>query len=40
MLGPKHKAIGIGLAQVPGSPYSDYWATDFGGEVDATAVRG
>ena len=36
MLNPNYTAIGIGLAVVPGSKYSSYWTTDFGGVVDAT----
>jgi uncharacterized protein YkwD len=35
MLNPNLKAIGIGYAQVKGSPYTYYWTTDFGGYVDA-----
>ena len=35
MLSSKYKVIGIGFVQVPGSKYSYYWTTDFGGYVDA-----
>jgi uncharacterized protein YkwD len=38
MLNPNYKAIGIGLAIVPGSKYTSYWTTDFGGVVDAAAA--
>lgn len=34
MLNPDMRAIGIGLASVSGSPYGEYWTTDFGGTVD------
>jgi uncharacterized protein YkwD len=38
MLNAKFKVIGIGLATVSGSPYTNYWTTDFGGVVDAAAT--
>lgn len=34
MLGSNYTAIGIGRANVPGSPYGIYWTTEFGGVVD------
>jgi uncharacterized protein YkwD len=34
MLSTSYKAIGIGRAYVPGSPYSYYWTTVFGGVDD------
>jgi uncharacterized protein YkwD len=34
MLNPAYRAIGIGHAQVPGSPYVNYWTTVFGDVVD------
>ncbi len=37
MLNSSFKVIGIGLVVVPGSPYTYYWTTDFGGYVDRTA---
>ncbi len=37
MLNASFKVIGIGLVVVPGSPYTYYWTTDFGGYVDSTA---
>ncbi len=37
MLGAAYKVIGVSLVIVPGSPYTCYWTTDFGGYVDATA---
>ena len=38
MLNPNFKVIGIGMAQVAGSPYGTYWTTGFGGVVDAAPV--
>jgi len=35
MLNTNYKAIGIGFATVSGSPYTNYWTTNFGGVVDA-----
>ncbi len=35
MLSTKYTVIGIGLATVSGSPYTNYWTTDFGGYADA-----
>jgi uncharacterized protein YkwD len=37
MLNPEYAVIGVGMVQVPGSPYAYYWTTDFGGYVDPTA---
>jgi uncharacterized protein YkwD len=37
MLSANYTAIGIGRAYVPGSPYSWYWTTDFGGVNDGWA---
>jgi hypothetical protein len=37
MLNGNFKAIGIGRAHVPGSPFGWYWTTDFGGLVDGGA---
>jgi len=37
MLNGNFKAIGIGRANVPGSPFGWYWTTDFGGFVDGAA---
>ena len=37
MLGSGYKVIGVSLVVVPGSPYTYYWTTDFGGYVDPTA---
>ncbi len=37
MLKPEFKVIGISLDYTAGSPYGDYWTTDFGGYVDASA---
>lgn len=37
MLRPGFKVIGISMDTVPGSPYSTYWTTDFGGFVDPSA---
>ena len=37
MLGSAYKVIGVSQVIVPGSPYTSYWVTDFGGYVDATA---
>lgn len=35
MLNSNYRVIGIGFASVPGSRYSNYWTTNFGGTVDA-----
>ena len=35
MLNARYTVIGIGFATVAGSPYSNYWTTDFGGYTDA-----
>jgi uncharacterized protein YkwD len=37
MLGANYTAIGIGRANVPGSPYGWYWTTEFGGVDDGWA---
>jgi uncharacterized protein YkwD len=37
MLGSGYKVIGVSLVVVPGSPYTYYWTTDFGGYVDSSA---
>ena len=38
MLNAKYTVIGIGLATVSGSPYTNYWTTDFGGYADAAST--
>jgi uncharacterized protein YkwD len=38
MLGTRYKAIGIGRANVAGSPYRWYWTTDFGDVIDSSAT--
>lgn len=38
MLNAKYTVIGIGLATVSGSPYTNYWTTDFGGYTDAAST--
>ena len=38
MLNGKYTVIGIGLATVSGSPYTNYWTTDFGGYTDAAST--
>ena len=38
MLSAKYTVIGIGLATVSGSPYTNYWTTDFGGYTDAAST--
>jgi hypothetical protein len=40
MLNTNFTVIGIGLEYVQGSPYGNYWTTDFGGYVDPTAHEG
>ncbi len=40
MLGTAYRAIGIGRAAVPGSPYTYYWTTDFGDVVDGSQLPG
>jgi hypothetical protein len=37
MLGSAYTVIGVSQVTVPGSPYTYYWVTDFGGYVDSTA---
>ena len=39
MLNPAFNVIGIGLYELPGSRYTWYWTTDFGGYVDPTAYQ-
>ncbi len=38
MLNKNYTVIGIGLATVSGSPYTNYWTTDFGGYADAAST--
>jgi len=38
MLNANFRVIGIGYAQVSGSPYTHYWTTGFGGYVDRAPV--
>jgi uncharacterized protein YkwD len=38
MLNSRYTVIGIGLATVSGSPYTNYWTTDFGGYTDAAST--
>lgn len=38
MLNAKYTVIGIGLATVSGSPYTNYWTTNFGGYADAAST--
>lgn len=38
MLNAKYTVIGIGLATVAGSPYTNYWTTNFGGYADAAST--
>jgi uncharacterized protein YkwD len=38
MLNGKYTVIGIGLSTVSGSPYTNYWTTDFGGYTDAAST--
>jgi Uncharacterized protein with SCP/PR1 domains len=40
MLNASFTVIGIGLEYVQGSPFGNYWTTDFGGYVDPTAHEG
>ena len=37
MLGSAYRVVGVSQVIVPGSPYTSYWVTDFGGYVDPTA---